>query len=98
MSSWTSVAVVSYSVSSNTGVSQLTRPADGVLTVDIGKVLSQGKGSLHGIDSSPAMIQAADQIVGKDGLKNCTFEGKHSVPPSLGSRRPSDDTDPGAVG
>lgn len=81
MSSWTSVVVVSYPAALTTGVSQLTRSADGVLTVDIGKVLSQGKGSLHGIDSSPSMIQAADQIVAKDGLKNCTFEGKHPVPP-----------------
>lgn len=98
MSSWTSVVVVSYSVSSNTGVSQLTRPADGVLTVDIGKVLSQGKGSLHGIDSSPAMIQAADQIVGKDGLKNCTFEGRHPVSPPLAADVQATTTDPRAVG
>lgn len=53
---------------------------DGVLDIDIAKTLSQGKGSLHGIDSSPAMIQAADQAAAKDGLKNCTFEGKAAFP------------------
>ncbi|OHE96722.1 methyltransferase [Colletotrichum orchidophilum] len=47
---------------------------DGVLDVEFGKVLSQGKGSLHGIDASPAMISAAKKAVQVAGLSNCEFE------------------------
>ncbi|KAK1529239.1 methyltransferase [Colletotrichum costaricense] len=47
---------------------------DGVLDVDFGKVLSQGKGSLHGIDASPGMISAAKNAVSAAGLSNCEFE------------------------
>ncbi|KAJ0300274.1 hypothetical protein COL5a_012059 [Colletotrichum fioriniae] len=47
---------------------------DGVLDVEFGKVLSQGKGSLHGIDASPGMISAAKKAVSAAGLSNCEFE------------------------
>ncbi|KAK1716537.1 methyltransferase [Colletotrichum lupini] len=47
---------------------------DGVLDVEFGKVLSQGKGSLHGIDASPGMISAAKNAVSAAGLSNCEFE------------------------
>lgn len=40
------------------------------------EILAKGKGSLHGIDSSPSMIQSAAEIVKKTGATNCTFEGK----------------------
>ncbi|KXH37097.1 methyltransferase [Colletotrichum simmondsii] len=47
---------------------------DGVLDVEFGKVLSQGKGSLHGIDASRGMISAAKKAVSAAGLSNCEFE------------------------
>ncbi|KAL0768257.1 hypothetical protein CaCOL14_009232 [Colletotrichum acutatum] len=47
---------------------------DGILDVEFGKVLSQGKGSLHGIDASPGMISAAKKAVSAAGLSNCEFE------------------------
>lgn len=48
---------------------------DGVLNVQIGHVLAHGRGSIHGIDSSPAMIAAAEAAVRTAGLSSCTFEG-----------------------
>jgi tRNA/tmRNA/rRNA uracil-C5-methylase (TrmA/RlmC/RlmD family) len=39
-------------------------------------VLSQGNGSLHGIDSSSAMIEASKTAASAKGFKNLTFEGK----------------------
>lgn len=57
---------------------------DGVLDVEFGKVLSQGKGSLHGIDASPGMISAAKKAVSAAGLSNCEFEG--TALPSLSTR------------
>ncbi|KAK4136672.1 S-adenosyl-L-methionine-dependent methyltransferase [Trichocladium antarcticum] len=48
---------------------------DGVLDVQIGQILSQGTGRLHGTDSSPAMIAAANAAAASAGLSNqCTFE------------------------
>ncbi|KAK4116186.1 S-adenosyl-L-methionine-dependent methyltransferase [Canariomyces notabilis] len=48
---------------------------DGVLDVEIGQILSKGNGTLHGIDSSPAMIAAAQKSVASVGLENtCTFQ------------------------
>lgn len=46
---------------------------DGILNVEFAKVLATGTGSVHGIDSSPAMIEAARELC-KDS-KNATFEG-----------------------
>lgn len=51
---------------------------DGVLDVEFGRVLAEGSGSLHGVDSSPAMIDAARKAVGDAGLQKCTFDGKFS--------------------
>ncbi|SPO07695.1 uncharacterized protein DNG_10390 [Cephalotrichum gorgonifer] len=45
---------------------------DGVLDAQFADILSQGSGSLHGVDSSPKMIQAAKVAVGDAG--NCMFE------------------------
>ncbi|KAF5518699.1 putative methyltransferase [Colletotrichum aenigma] len=47
---------------------------DGILDVEFGKILSQGSGSLHGIDASPSMITAAKKLVADAGLSNCKFE------------------------
>ena len=47
---------------------------DGVLDLQIAQVLSKGKGSLHGVDSSHAMIAAADKAAKDAGLPNCVFE------------------------
>ena len=43
---------------------------------EICQVLSQGMGRLHGIDSSPAMIKAAQKAHEEAGIKCATFEGK----------------------
>ncbi|ROT43646.1 S-adenosyl-L-methionine-dependent methyltransferase [Sodiomyces alkalinus F11] len=49
---------------------------DGLLDVEFGHVLAQGKGFLHGIDASPAMIEAATEAVAAAGVQsNCTFHG-----------------------
>ncbi|KAK0657257.1 S-adenosyl-L-methionine-dependent methyltransferase [Cercophora newfieldiana] len=48
---------------------------DGVLDLQIGQVLSQGSGTLHGIDGSPAMIEASKKATAETGLQGkCTFE------------------------
>ncbi|KAJ9151795.1 S-adenosyl-L-methionine-dependent methyltransferase [Pleurostoma richardsiae] len=47
---------------------------DGVLDLEIAKVLGQGKGRLHGQDSSPSMIEAAKEAHKKIGVDFCTFE------------------------
>ncbi|KAF6838577.1 methyltransferase type 11 [Colletotrichum plurivorum] len=47
---------------------------DGILDVEFGKILSQGTGSLHGIDASASMISTAKKLVDDAGLSNCTFE------------------------
>lgn len=47
---------------------------DGVLDAEFADTLAQGSGWLHGVDSSPKMIEAAKGTVGN--AKNCTFEGK----------------------
>ncbi|KAM7194264.1 amidase [Naviculisporaceae sp. PSN 640] len=46
---------------------------DGVLDLQIAEILAQGSGSLHGIDSSKAMIEAAKLKCANTGEK-CTFE------------------------
>ncbi|CEJ88825.1 hypothetical protein VHEMI04853 [[Torrubiella] hemipterigena] len=58
---------------------------DGILNAEFAKVLANGTGSVHGIDSSPAMIDAARELC-KDS-KNATFEvldaGKIHTNPDL---------------
>ena len=51
----------------------------GVIDVELAGILSQGSGSLHGVDSSTKMIEAARAAVGSS--ENCTFEGKSSRRP-----------------
>jgi len=48
----------------------LTRHEDGVLEHHFATTLLQGHGSVHGIDSSPAMIAAAED----KGVRRCTFQ------------------------
>ncbi|KAH8179441.1 WLM domain-containing protein [Sarocladium implicatum] len=45
---------------------------DGILNLEFGKLLAQGKGSVHGVDKSAAMIKSAQELC-KD-RPNCTFE------------------------
>ncbi|KAM3561307.1 hypothetical protein ARSEF4850_003288 [Beauveria asiatica] len=45
---------------------------DGILNLEFAKVLSQGKGTIHGIDSSAAMINAAKDLCKEH--PNATFE------------------------
>ncbi|KFA67187.1 hypothetical protein S40285_10288 [Stachybotrys chlorohalonatus IBT 40285] len=45
---------------------------DGVLDAEFSKVLAQGAGTLHGIDSSESMIQSARELCAD--APNCTFE------------------------
>jgi ubiquinone/menaquinone biosynthesis C-methylase UbiE len=51
--------------------------ADGILNLEFAKVLSQGKGSIHGIDSSASMIDASKKLC-KD-FPNATFEGAFCI-------------------
>ena len=51
----------------------VNRLADGILDLEFSKVLAQGSGSVYGIDSSAAMIKAAQDLC-KD-TTNTTFEG-----------------------
>ena len=46
---------------------------DGILNAEFAKVLAQGNGSVHGIDSSPAMIDAARKLC--QDSPQATFEG-----------------------
>jgi hypothetical protein len=49
---------------------------DGVLNVEMARVVAQGSGRIHGIDSSPAMIAAAQKAAESAALADrCTFEG-----------------------
>ncbi|RYP13825.1 hypothetical protein DL765_006697 [Monosporascus sp. GIB2] len=50
---------------------------DGVLNLQIHGILAQGNGRIHGIDSSPAMIEAASKAAESAGASKCTFEGKY---------------------
>ncbi|KAH7374948.1 methyltransferase [Plectosphaerella cucumerina] len=47
---------------------------DGVLDVDFAHVLAEGEGSLHGVDSSAAMIETTNRVVGETKLKKFKFE------------------------
>jgi ubiquinone/menaquinone biosynthesis C-methylase UbiE len=48
---------------------------DGILNLEFGKLVAQGNGAVHGIDSSAAMINAAKERC-KD-VPVCTFEGTY---------------------
>ncbi|KAI1392966.1 S-adenosyl-L-methionine-dependent methyltransferase [Hypoxylon trugodes] len=47
---------------------------DGVVNIQMQEVLAQGSGSIHGTDSSPAMVDAAKAAAAKAGASKCTFE------------------------
>ncbi|CAK7268405.1 hypothetical protein SEPCBS119000_003047 [Sporothrix epigloea] len=47
---------------------------DGVLDIQFGELLSKGTGRVHGVDNSPALIEASIESSKKAGLTNCTFE------------------------
>ncbi|KAG4443612.1 hypothetical protein IFR05_000889 [Cadophora sp. M221] len=49
---------------------------DGIINVQLAQVLSKGKGKIHGVDASPAMIEAARKSAAGDSVasKTCTFE------------------------
>ncbi len=49
---------------------------DGILDLQIHDILAQGNGRIHGIDASPAMIEAATKAAKDAGASKCTFEGK----------------------
>jgi ubiquinone/menaquinone biosynthesis C-methylase UbiE len=53
---------------------------DGVLDVDFAHVLAEGEGSLHGVDSSAAMIETTNRVVGETKLKKFKFEGRFYAP------------------
>ncbi|KAL2063437.1 hypothetical protein VTL71DRAFT_5242 [Oculimacula yallundae] len=50
---------------------------DGVINLQLAQVLSKGRGSVRGIDASPAMIEAARASAAADAAasKTCTFGG-----------------------
>jgi hypothetical protein len=55
---------------------------DGVLNVQFAQTLAKGKGKIHGVDASEAMIAAAEKAAASDAVAQnvCTFEGLlHSV-------------------
>lgn len=52
----------------------LTSPPDGIVNIQISEILAKGSGSIHGTDSSPAMITAAQQLASQSSASNCTFE------------------------
>ncbi|CAK7226767.1 hypothetical protein SCUCBS95973_006309 [Sporothrix curviconia] len=47
---------------------------DGVLDVQFAEILSKGTGRLHGVDSSPSMIETSIKSTEKAGFTNSTFE------------------------
>jgi len=51
---------------------------DGVLNIQFAQTLAKGKGRIHGVDASEAMISAAKKAASSDGVaeKVCTFEGE----------------------
>ena len=58
---------------------ETTYSIDGVLNIQIAETLAKGKGRIHGIDSSTAMINTAKLDAEKAGVeKLCTFEGRLS--------------------
>jgi len=59
----------------------VNRLTDGVLNLQIAQTLAKGKGRIHGVDTSEAMISAAKKAAASDAVakKVCTFEGKSSL-------------------
>lgn len=53
---------------------------DGILDVELAQVLAQGKGKLHGIDSSRTMIDASVKAIQDIGVDNSTFFGRCAPP------------------
>ena len=55
---------------------------DGIIILQIAKILATGKGKIHGVDSSDAMIAASKKAAAADSSisKFCTFEGSSSPP------------------
>lgn len=55
---------------------------DGILNVEFAKLLAQGTGTQHGIDSSASMIETAREL--SKEFSNTTFEGpsppSHHIP------------------
>lgn len=51
---------------------------DGVINIHLAQTLAKGKGRIHGVDASEAMIGAARKAAasGPAAEKVCTFEGK----------------------
>ncbi|KAK0734910.1 S-adenosyl-L-methionine-dependent methyltransferase [Lasiosphaeria miniovina] len=48
---------------------------DGVLDIEFAEIVSQGQGHLHGVDSSPALVQAAQKATREKGVEGkATFE------------------------
>jgi hypothetical protein len=53
--------------------------ADGIINLQIAETLAKGTGSIHGVDSSAAMINASkNSVAAADASiqKICTFEGR----------------------
>ncbi|ERS96836.1 hypothetical protein HMPREF1624_07045 [Sporothrix schenckii ATCC 58251] len=51
---------------------------DGVLDLQFAEILSKGTGRLHGVDSSPSLIETSQKAVEAAGYTNSTFEGMWS--------------------
>jgi hypothetical protein len=53
---------------------------DGIINLQIAKILGTGKGKIHGVDSSDAMIAASKKVAAAESSisKICTFEGSSS--------------------
>ena len=51
---------------------------DGVLNIQFAQTLVKGKGKIHGVDASEALISAATKAASSDEAaeKVCTFEGE----------------------
>lgn len=57
----------------------LTRWKDGILDFQIAEILWKGSGTIHGTDSSPAMIEACQKAAAEKEASRCTFEGSYQT-------------------
>lgn len=57
----------------------LTANTDGVLNLQFAQTLAKGKGKIHGVDASEAMIAASKKAAeGDENARSvCTFEGQY---------------------